>query len=304
MATMTTTTQPRSHDSMRMRRPPTTGETLVPRGFEKVAHPLFLLLRGPPPPDKRPLKMNFAPFEAGDGALLSAVTLGASPPQEVAQQNQPQTPQLHAAYLKTKLLTYKTINSNITAGENEDIDLSCAVCLEEHTVPVVVVTSDCTHIFCKKCITCWLSINHSSSHDQGPSCPLCKRPVTWLLSLSSSSPPTPPFRFVLLAVGPDAELLERQPWPSPALLQVSRQKLLDLFEARERRHQQRCQQQQQQQQQVKESKGEDASKKSGKRRGYEPGVGVQQGRPLTESLQDELRRVNAEITLLKTKKKR
>ena len=194
----------------------------------------------------------------------------------------------------------------MTDKDNENIDVSCAVCLEEYIEPVVVVTVDCTHSFCKKCITCWLSINHTSAHAQGPSCPLCKRPVTWLLSLSASSPPTPPFRFVLLAVGPDSELRERQPRPTPALLQASRQKQLDLFEARERWRQQRKQQEEQQQQQQakQQQKSRGTGKKGGKRREYEPGAGVQQGRPLTESLQDELRRVNAEIALLKNKKGR
>ena len=247
--------------------------------------------------------MNFAPFEAADEALLSAVPPAAAAPQE----DTTQATRLHATPLETIPLSHKAANPRPSAEEeNEDIDVSCAVCLEEYVEPVVVVTADCTHSFCKKCITCWLSINHSSAHAQGPSCPLCKRPVTWLLSLSSSSPPTPPFRFVLLAVGPDAELLERQPWPSPALLQASRQKQLDLYEARERRRQQRKQQEQQQEeQQGKQRTGSrDMGKKSGRRREYEPGAAVQQGRPLAESLQDELRRVNAEIALLKTKKRR
>jgi hypothetical protein len=252
--------------------------------------------------------MNFAPFEAADEALLSAVPPAAAPPQE----NAIQATQLHAAPLEAIPLSHKAgCPRPMTEEDNEDIDVSCAVCLEEYVEPVVVVTADCTHSFCKKCITCWLSMNHSSAHAQGPSCPLCKRPVTWLLSLSSSSPPTPPFRFVLLAVGPDAELLERQPWPSPALLQASRQKQLDLFEARERRRQQRKQQQQQQQQQPKQEQqakqrmgSRDTGKKSGKIREYEPGASIQEGRPLVESLKDELRRVNAEIAILKTKKRR
>lgn len=253
--------------------------------------------------------MVFAPFEAADEALLSAVTAAAAPPQQDAkQQPQAQATRLHAAPFETIPLSHKAVCSRpMTEEDNDDIDVSCAVCLEEYTEPVVVVTADCTHSFCKKCITCWLSINHTSAHAKGPSCPLCKRPVTWLLSLSASSPPTPPFRFVLLGVGPDPELLERQPWPSPALLQASRQKQLDLFEARERRRQQRKQQQEQQQkeqQQGKQQTSGGTTRKNGKKREYEPGAGVQQGRPLTESLQDELRRVNAEIDLLKTKKRR
>lgn len=36
MGKMTTRTQPQSHASMRRRRPPAPGETLVPRGFEEV----------------------------------------------------------------------------------------------------------------------------------------------------------------------------------------------------------------------------------------------------------------------------
>lgn len=255
--------------------------------------------------------MNFAPFEAADEALLSAVPSAAAPSQkeDAKQHPQAQATCLHAAPLLAIPLSHKTVNPRpMTDKDNEDIDVSCAVCLEEYTEPVVVVTADCTHSFCKNCITCWLSINHTSAHAQGPSCPLCKRPVTWLLSLSSSSPPTPPFRFVLLAVGPDAELLERQPWPSPALLHASRQKQLDLFEARERRRQQRKQQQEEQQQkeqqQGKQQTSAGTTRKNRKKREYEPGAGVQQGRPLTELLQDELRRVSAEIALLKTKKRR
>jgi len=83
---------------------------------------------------------------------------------------------------------------------------------------------------------------------------------------------------------------------------------LDLFEARERRRQQRKQQQEEQQQkeqqQGKQQTSGGTTRKSLKKKEYEPGTGVQQGRPLTESLQDELRRVNAEIALLKTKKRR
>lgn len=229
--------------------------------------------------------------------------------EDAKQQPQAQATRIHAASLEAIPLSHTAgCPRPMTEEENEDIDVSCAVCLEEYTEPVVVVTADCTHSFCKKCITSWLSINHSFAHAQGPSCPLCKRPVTWLLSLSSSSPPTPPFRFVLLAVGPDAELLERQPWPSPALLQASRQKQLDLFEARERRQQQRKQQHQQQEQreedQHQEKQQRTKREKGGKRREYEPGAAVQQGRPLAESLEDELRRVNAEIALLKAKKRR
>lgn len=250
--------------------------------------------------------MSFAPFEAADEALLlRAPAEGASqrPPerhQEDAISHQGATSQCYGVSCKS-IGSQRGIKRDTGPSDREekaeDVDTTCAVCLEEYEDPVVVATAHCTHTFCKKCITCWLSLTRPSA--QCPSCPLCKRPVTWLLSLSASSPPVPPFRYVLLAVGPDMELLERQPWPSPALLQASRQKQLDLFEARERRRRGR-EGETGRGEQEKGAKSEkrsnvDAGAGRGVKRRYEPGTNLGRGGNMSESLREELHRVNREI---------
>ncbi len=253
---------------------------MVPRGFEQVAHPVFAsfalpLEEGEEQKKRPPPKMALASFEAADEALALPLPKAAH---HVPQQQLPQRP-------------------SSRLGEMDD-DIHCSICLDEYKHPVVVVTAQCLHKFCRACITRWLSMNQPSSFvPHAPSCPLCKRPVTWLLSLSASSNPTPPFRFVLVAVGTDADQLEKQPWPSPALLQDSRQRQLDLYEARVRKEQQEAQ---------KEARRKRKhAKRNSKRRGKEEEeqkktTRALDNRPLTEKLQDELRRVDSEIAQIKT----
>ena len=109
-----------------------------------------------------------------------------------------------------------------------------------------------------------------------------------------------------MAVGPDAEALEQQPWPEAKLLQEARQKQLDLYEAKQRKIAAiaRAHERKEEKKVIEKRKTEryrprvsfTSSSHNSSMNGKDP-------RPVTECIKDELEQINLEIAKLKRSKK-
>lgn len=78
-----------------------------------------------------------------------------------------QTQVAHYAKLVTSMMQQRTSKTSIRDPhqQSESSRLTCPVC----RITDINVVTDCGHVFCKDCITHWLTI--------GDSCPICRKPL-------------------------------------------------------------------------------------------------------------------------------
>lgn len=158
--------------------------SIIPKGFEVTAHPIFNQFRPPQlktfteietSTETLVIKKN-EPFidltsTIDNGEIVeSAVEAEISDPCALEVDLQSQS----VAGTETSL-TNSTHNKNDT----EKFSLICPICLESYEDPVTIIS--CKHNFCHPCIDLWFAVNKV--------CPLCKdKQVFFIKNASSTSP--------------------------------------------------------------------------------------------------------------------
>jgi hypothetical protein len=172
----------RNHVFIRLLR--TMMRSIVPRGFEATAHPVFSAFAPPP--------VSMSP--PSGGAVVAAVDpLRDSGVNDLARPAaaEPSVVQACGLNRKTSREFGPDLPSNVTVTEEAEGEFVCAICLEEIQEPVTLVF--CLHQYCYQCLYAWYKTRMT--------CPKCKSNGRVFVYRGPSNSVCAPLRLWTLAVG-------------------------------------------------------------------------------------------------------